>query len=241
MEMTHRGQATVTDTLYFLLIVTGLCAFLFIFANQYGLSVADQISRQYYSTYATSALKTILYSSAPRDPAQTLYDPDAEIDHLLAIVKEDYADDETLTITTKKVLAGNIMKIMGPIAPSFDYVFYIFKPDETPPGTVFVMMHVSQIQYSPSPAARGFVITTPGATPHKDYFCENATYERLQKMLLSVGSTSLSSSKMELLVQPADPDEEAKKIMAEVDLAMWPATVPAPGVFNEASWSCSEI
>ena len=93
-----------------------MSAFLYFVANGYGNSVAAQLSRQFSMDYSTAALKTILYSSTPRNPNQNLYDPNAEIDHLLAFVKEDYADDAQIDLITQKVLAVDI-----PILRPFDY------------------------------------------------------------------------------------------------------------------------
>src|SRR3989344_3312120 len=56
----NRGQAAVTDALYFLLIVTSISVFLFSFSNGYGNTVSAQIVQNYNSDFATDALKTIL-------------------------------------------------------------------------------------------------------------------------------------------------------------------------------------
>ena len=42
--MNTKGQAAVTDALYFLLLVTSLSVFLFGFANSYGNNIKEQIN-----------------------------------------------------------------------------------------------------------------------------------------------------------------------------------------------------
>ena len=124
------GQAAITDALYFMLIVTGLCVFLFGFANTYGNNANQQFQSNYHSDFATDSMKTMLYSSIPRDVEQTLYDEssNAEIDYLLAYIKEDYSDDGSLSMETRTVLADNIGRILAPIKDNFDYMFIIRLP-----------------------------------------------------------------------------------------------------------------
>ena len=90
----QRGQAAVTDAIYFLIVVSFLSVFMFGFSNSYGNNVKEKIYNEYSTSFATSAMKTILYSSTPRDPKKSIYDSagkDDEIDYLLAMVKEDYS------------------------------------------------------------------------------------------------------------------------------------------------------
>jgi len=124
----EKGQAALADALFFLAIVSGLATLLFIFSNGYGLSVMEATAREYRADFATSAMKTILYSSTPRDPAVPL-DKSTEVDYLLAAVKEDYADDKKID-ESLAVLRDNIAGIMEPFADTFDYLFYLYLPDK---------------------------------------------------------------------------------------------------------------
>ena len=127
MALNNKGQAAVTDALYFLLIVTGVSILLFSFANSYGNTVREKITNNYNTTFSTDALKTILYSSTPRDPSKSLYADPAkiEVDPLLAFLKEDYSDDGSISCSAKKVLAKDIKEILSPIATNFDYAFFV--------------------------------------------------------------------------------------------------------------------
>ena len=102
-KLNSRAQSSVTDAMYFLLIVAGLSTFMFFIANSYGQSIDQQMNSQYRVEYANSALKTILYSSLPRtlpaagvSSAQALAQAE-EVDYLLTAVKEDYANHRTLS------------------------------------------------------------------------------------------------------------------------------------------------
>ena len=142
--MNQKGQAAVTDALYFLMIVTFLSIFLFGFANSYGNSVKQQINDELNVTFATNALKTILYSSTTRDPGASINDPDAEIDYLAAILKEDFADDQELSEPTRKVLGKTISRILSPIEDNLDYIFIITTAgNEAEKKIVFMYVHTT--------------------------------------------------------------------------------------------------
>ena len=142
----NRGQAAVTDALYFLLIVTSISVFLFSFSNGYGNTVSAQIAQNYNSDFATDALKTILYSSTPRNPDSSIYglSSEVEIDQLLAYVKEDYADKRYLTEKTMLILAQDINSIMAPLGDNFDYIFYLSVPrdqEDVRQKFIFIFFH----------------------------------------------------------------------------------------------------
>ena len=85
LKMSQKGQAALTDALYFLMLVSIISTMLFFYASNYGLTLQQRVSNQYWREYTTGALETILYSSTPRDPEKSLYAPpdEIEVDHLL--------------------------------------------------------------------------------------------------------------------------------------------------------------
>ncbi|MBI4044395.1 MAG: hypothetical protein HY392_01680 [Candidatus Diapherotrites archaeon] len=257
-----RGQAAVTDALYFLLIVTGITIFLFGFANSYGVTVDSELVKNYNVDFTTDALKTILYSSVPRDPEQSLYDNSGEIDHLLAYVKEDFSDNSKLEPATKKVLAQNIIGIMNPVANNFDYLFIISVPEgfTNPESFVFVFFHKSNLrpvkivedglggyEYHPEDAPkRDTIMGIPeGVLPFTDYVCgyeqalpdcNPSDYDALKieidSLLSGVGDTSQSSSKINL------PKTEIngpgfEAVQAQAELTIWNATYLSDVTANE--------
>ncbi len=263
MEINQKGQAAVTDALFFLMIIISLSVFLYNFANSYGSTVQEQIQNEFQTTFATNSLKTILYTSTSRDPTETIYDPDAEIDYLLALIKEDYADDEKINDREKLVLSNTVSSILAPLADSTDYIFYITVPENK--KIVFMFLHLTNFtKTDPGLPGQGFYIY--GADPsetHKDYFCGldnetiggstiNSDYEtvviKLTRLLANVGPTSSATSAAKLI--KIGSDGSFGDFKAQVDLIMWDATwlgetrdrpalldVSAP----HSDWGCVEV
>ena len=200
--MNSSGQAALTDALYFLLIVSGLSTMLFFYAGTYGNDVQQRVTDQYIREYTTSALETIVYSSTPRIAGETL-DEATEVDYLLAAIKEDFADDSKLS-ETKAALSQNIEGVMQPIAGSYDYLFYIYKPD------------TKQFAFA--------MIYTRSESEASILFCNPATMEQLQLVPESVGSTS-SSPPIRIQLVELDEKGDSKYPVAEVALKTW---IPAP-------------
>ncbi|GEM_PF-950720 len=226
-----RGQAAVTDALYFLLIVTGITIFLFGFANTYGTSVDAEVVKNYNVDFTTDALKTILYSSVPRDPESPngLYptseqEDKIEIDHLLAYVKEDYSDNQDLEPETKKVLGENIQGILAPISDNFDYLFFISTPEVTPVAPqkfVFLFFHKSNLQpvapdgdgfrpLDPSEVKRDSIIGVPtGEAAYKDYYCAT---EPASGTGTTVDYSDLRDDLDQLIANVGDTSQSSSKI-----------------------------
>lgn len=201
-QFNSKGQAALTDSLYFLLIVSGLSTMMFFYAANYGLNVQERVTNQYFREYTTSALETIVYSSTPRIAGNTLDDA-TEIDYLLAAVKEDFADDKKL-VETKASLAQNIEGIMQPIAASYDYLFYIYRPDTK--EFVFTMIY-----------------TRSGKEEAQVLFCEPETMAQLLNLTDSVG-TSSSSPPIRMQLVELDEKNDATYAVAETSLKTWTPT-----------------
>ncbi len=209
IALSQRGQAALTDSLYFLLIVSGLSAFLFYFTVNYGVMVERQLARQYSTEYAKSALETILYSSMPRTPGISLEDA-AEIDYLLAAVKEDYADDGQLD-ETKEILAQNLTGIMYPFAASFDYLFYIYIPDKK--EFVIAFLRAGKVEAQPSGEKTQLLVGRGSIM-----ICSPSSMDKLDNFLSGMGQTAQSISRMQLI------DAEGRYLPAQISLTMWVPT-----------------
>lgn len=127
-RVNSRGQAAITDALFFLVVVMALVSFLFFFTSQYGRTVGEYSDSKYGSDYAVSALKTVLYSSFARDglPLTDCEEDQCsqEVDFLIAAVKEDYADDEKINYF-REDLTKSIKSVMQPVRNSFDFMLFI--------------------------------------------------------------------------------------------------------------------
>lgn len=227
--LNKKGQAAVTDALFMLLIISGLCVMLFAFSSAYGQNISAHILRQYSVEYATDALKSILYSSTPRDP-EISFEQAEEVDYLMAVVKEDYAnfvgEKFELGIETKKLLKNNIEKVMRPLSDQFDYLFIIVTPDRE---YVYVLLYKSEFLcqkrvngvltdlYSCVEGEREIYVVSADPA-HKFYLCDNVNPGNLADFLFTVGESAQASSP---LLLPHIPSIEK----AQASLIIWPATL----------------
>ncbi|MDO8537664.1 MAG: hypothetical protein Q7S21_02160 [archaeon] len=128
----RKGQAAITDALFFMMIIAGLATSLFVFTSSFGKDVSAFVEQSYNSTYATTALKTILYSNASRTNADDLSTA-KEADFLMTLIKEDYAnppesvDEPNIKVSGVSAiqLRKNIDLIMKPINSANDYMVYV--------------------------------------------------------------------------------------------------------------------
>jgi len=235
--MNSTGQAAVTDSLYFILIVTFLSIFLFGFSSSYGNSIKEQVNNEFNTTFATNALKSILYSSTPRDPDDSIENKGAEIDYLLAILKEDYADNELIDESERMVLGKTISKVLSPVQDTLDYALYISVPSEK--KVVFFYLHLTNFKKKPYSASlkelsegesgRYYVYSPDPDSPHADYFCaighESGDYDalsvKLPRLLANVGPVSQASSSIKLVKELRKGEFDDFK--AQVDLVLWDA------------------
>ena len=222
----QKGQAALTDALYFLLIVSALSTFLFFFAANYGITVQQRVVSQYWREYSTGALETILYSSTPRIAGQTL-DSAVEVDYLLAAVKEDYADDGEID-ETEEVLIQTIFGIMQPLSGNFDYYFYLYMSDAK--DFAFVMVYTRDAPTITE--SNGDTTVTPGQA--KIFICKPTALDDVEMLTESVGSIAQSSSRIQLI--ELDDQGNASYPIAQANLAMW---VPTPIEDLIATMNCT--
>ena len=200
--MNFKGQAAVTDALILLLIVGILSTSLVLFSINYGKTVQKYITDQYAVDFETTALKTMLYSSIPRDPGMTVFDA-PQVDYLLAVVKEDYLDDAALNDNTKLILKNASKIAFKPLNRSYDYLFLI-QTMETP--TKFVFIYINASNYD--------------GTGREEYYCNAKSVENIQSFLESVGAFNPVVSGIKLSkINPSTKD--ADTVSAVTELAMW--------------------
>lgn len=215
-----RGQAALTDALYFLMIVSIISTMLFFYASNYGLTLQQRVSNQYWQEYTTGALETILYSSTPRI-AGTSLESTAEVDYLLAAVKEDFAEDGEID-ETGEILKQNIFGIMQPVSGSFDYLFYFYLFDEK--KFPFVMLYTKE-----APAIEDGKIVKHGDA--KIYFCQPKSLDDLQKIAEKVGASSSSNARVQFIEITGNNVPEYPP--AEASLSMWIPTPLEEGFIKE--------
>lgn len=234
------AQAAVTDALFLLIIISSLTGFMFLFAANYGKGIADQVNRNDNFEFASSALKTIMYQSSPRDASQSINtlspDPNLELDYLMAMVKEDYADDQTLSDNTKRSLARAAYSVMRPVADSQDYLFAF----NTAQKYVFLMIWRTKFV---SIGQRFGNVTVDPLETHEIFFCDPKLSDNaIQKLFLRVGNTVQAQSLVNMVEFTGNAfllALDTSEVRAGVLLAMWTATtVP------DAEWAllnCTKV
>lgn len=235
-----RGQAAVTDALILLVIISGLTGFLFLFSANYGKGITDQVVRNDSYEFISSALKTIMYQSVPRDADQSINalspDPEQEVDYLMAMVKEDYADDGNLSVNTQRNLAKSVYAVMRPISDTQDYIFSI----NTAQKYVFFMIWRTNFDVQIDPNT-GLPIRFQDAganpnEPHQLFFCTpDITQNPLQKLFIRVGNTTQAQALVNMVEFTGNSfllALDTSEVRAGMTLATWTAT-PIP----DAEWN----
>lgn len=220
LKLNQRGQSSITDALFFLLIVTALASFLFFFAIPYGSDVSEKLVVQYRQDYITSSLKTIFYSSVPRDDSETLEEAE-EVDYLIAALNEDYADDQTID-EVKDAFRNNVVIIMKPFAPSYDYLFYIYVPGSTPGSDddfVYTILKLSEFDFEEN--ARNVVEITAIDSVYFCYPPGTGVNTIINELLPKVRGKAQASSKLQL---PLISDYGIGNEDAHIVLVMWIST-----------------
>ena len=225
-RINSKGQAAITDALFFLIIVMSLVSFLFFFTSQYGRVVGEYSNSKFGSDYATSALKTVLYSSFARDglPLTGCELPEncsQEIDFLIAAVKEDYADDANINYF-REDLTDSIEAVMQPVRNSFDYMLYI-KVDTSPYDYPYFFMSRKEFES----IGEGLFVSDVRATK-KDYYCNYSNgsafnQNKIDSFIVFVGSRGQAVSSLFLPMIREDRFREG-----EINLILW-----SPNDFNE--------
>ncbi len=243
-----RAQAAVTDALFLLVIISSLTGFLFLFAANYGKGISDQVNRNDSFEFVSSALKTIMYQSVPRDSNQVINvlnpDYEQEVDYLMALVKEDYADDQNLSENTKRSLARSVYQVMLPVADTQDYLFSIQTAQKYVLmilwRTKFEVMQVDgkDIRFqNVKPTCNPEDILDPSACEsHQMFFCEPGISDNsVQKLFLRVGTTTQAQSLVNMVEFSGNSlllALDTTEIRAGVILAAWTATDIPKGEFD---------
>ncbi len=231
MVMNRKGQAAVADAIYFLMVVGILSSLLFFFSTGHGTLVSQQLALEYRSEYATSALKTMLYSSTPRVLGTSLEDA-TEVDFLLAAVKEDYADNGEFDVV-KPAIVNNVMAVMEPVADTFDYIYYIYIINTE--EFAFFMLYTSNFDL-PKDTGSGSARTEVKGVERAIYLCNPTTLNKADPLITGVGRLYQTGSRMQLVkIKPGQSGYQ--DFDAHVNFAMWvstdlPDVKPVPGSSN---------
>ncbi|GEM_PF-4794352 len=221
-----KAQAAITDALYFLVITAALSAFLFSFSASFGEGLAVKVERQEIQQYTSSAIKTILYLTVPRN---SVAPNPAESDFLLAALKEDYFDDASF-LQTSKSLRTNINTAMTPLLPAYDYVFYFFVPDNTSNPYPYFLFYKSNWEVVPLSAPsdsrlraddRFVQIRDPG---HKAYFCRPPNQAAIDNLFFVLTNKARTTGRGKLLSRESASSNRILENRLEANLIVWPSS-----------------
>lgn len=225
----RRGQSSVADALFFFTIASALALFLFVFGTNYGSNLASQTEKEQFKEYTSSAFKTILYLSTPRNPAQFLDDvqPNDEVDFLLAAAKEDFADDGDFN-DTAETMKSTIRAIMQPLANSADYAFFIrisdpkFAGNEIP----YFVFYKSEFLKGPNDPDRSLCPSGLAFDQgcHNFYYCRPNSQLETNQFFFSIPGISRASAKTRFLAASTIPGSSPGQVDSEVHFAVWPST-----------------
>lgn len=221
-----RGQSSVADAMFFFSIASILALFLFVFSTNYGTTLRNQTEKEQFREYASSALKTILYTSTPRNPAKSLdtVTPDDEIDFLLAAAKEDYADDGNFgdtAVTIKNTLRG----IMQPLSTSADYMFFFYMPTEPQYQFPYFLFYRSVNNVNDTGGIQDPNRCGGEKGCHEFWYCKPTDLGAVNQFLFSLSNFSRTSSKARFLSASPIPGQTPRQVDSEVHFILWPSVV----------------
>lgn len=227
--MNELGQAAITDAMYLMIIVSMISVAVFGFSVGYGSTVSNYISTQYRIDYATSALKTILYTHVSLSGEEL--SKAIEIDYLLTVVKQDYAVDEKFSEETKILLKKQVSEIMASVSPSNDYLFSIQETQDDF-RYLYVYMYVTNFRDSKvggkslncGSEVRGEIEFPSSGKIHREYFCTAKSSLNFQRLIGSLGDIAQANSGISLAKASGS---DIQQISSRAELKIWtPSCIP---------------
>ena len=202
MKLNSKGQAALMDSIIFLTIVSSVVTMLFFFMVGYGDRVNNQLDSLYAEDFSIDTLKVITYINVLRDGRSVFdYDfkedeqPSPEYDYLLAIMKEDYADEGKFTQSTKKAVVSTISSTLKPFDESIDYAFFMMHEDSEEFLLLLIAVHEGRFVED-----NGRMVVE--SVDRVYYVCEPDDKEILAKEVFPyVGEVNSSSGKI-MLAEP---------------------------------------
>lgn len=211
-----KGQAAMTDSLFFLTIIVALCVLLFKFSATYGDRIDLAINNLYFKEYTNSSLKAIYYTDMPLDFEKNILNS-LETDYLITAIKSDYLFNEkiggsdinslnkdNIKDLSKYNLFHTIKSLMHPL-PNYDYIYYIQNTSNS--QFIYFMLKINEIE--------GTDITS------KYYLCEPLSIDPVRYLVQR--SNKLYSSSTPLMFKTLR-SRDASEVRTVASLTMWPST-----------------
>lgn len=238
---TKKGQAAITDALFFLLIIVTLSVLMFRYSSTYGTRINQASSDLYYKEYTNSVLKTLFYVSVPLDFDLNLY-KNMQNDYLMTSVKQDfyahgtigYSDINVLSTgsyydLTKYNLFHTLKATMRPLEAQ-DYLFYMYSAEDSN----FLYFSIKNTNFELSNSAVTGVDKARGVKhyqirqtePYSYYLCKPESYEDIREVVSRSPKIFSSSIPLSFTYNYSNFEVYGVKsdIIVTATFAMWPAT-----------------
>jgi hypothetical protein len=239
----NKGQAALTDSLFFLLIVVSVCVLLFRYSSTYGVKIQDSLNDFYFKEYANSAIRTLFYMTVPNDINISYNYP--ETDYLMTTVKQDYYNNARIGPTdsdinqlelnynyiSKYQLYNSLKVIMQPIE-NYDFLFYIFSGSSTD-GKLFPFFLLKRTIFEKGEQEYSYDPINYTVDESIYYLCDPSNDLQVRNTFAKVGKIYSSSIPIRLQARTADIDATSL-------FALWPANVVIDDDVIE-NLNCKEI
>ena len=209
----HKGQAAMTDSLFFLTIIVALCVLLFQFSATYGERVDLAINNLYFKEYTNSSLKTIYYTDIPLDTSKNI-EESLETDYLITSLKSDYLSDGKIGYSDINSLDKNNVKDLSKYnlfhtikslmyaLPNYDYIYYI--QESSGQEFIYFMLKINNFK--------------DNKLEQLYYLCEPVSINPVRNMVQRTNKIYSSSSPQ--IYQKKNSGE----VRATSNLTIWPST-----------------
>jgi hypothetical protein len=225
-----KGQAAITDALFFLLIVVAVAVLLFRYSATYGSNIEDAINDFYFKEYSNSTVRALFYMTVPNDINVSYKYP--ETDYLMTIVKQDFyyngkigptdSDINNILFNSSyisKYHLYNSLKILMQPLENYDYLFYIYSTDTTS-NRPFAFFLLKRTEFTKNDLSSDDLTgrTKYSKVKAKYYLCDPDNDIIVRNVFSRVGKIYSSSIPIRLQAQENDID-------ATTLFAIWPSTV----------------
>ncbi len=253
LKSKNKGQAAITDALFFLTIIVTLSVLLFRFSSTYGDRIDLATSNLYFKEYSNSAMKTIFYTEVPLDFSQEINESTLEVDYLMTSIKSDFYIDGVIGdggdtsnhsgINNLAVIPQDIQKfnlyhtikaVMNPL-PTYDYLFYLYNVSDGRFEYVLIKINKYTLEENPSNLRPYEVNYNPENTISTYYLCNPLDYEKIRNLVSKVNRVYASS--IPLLFVHNGISKEINSTFA-----IWASTPSiTPEELNAENLNCKEI
>ncbi len=227
-----KGQAAMTDSLFFLTIIVALCVLLFKFSSTYGDRIDLAINNLYFKEYTNSTLKTIFYTDIPLDFDKNT-EQSLETDYLITAIKSDFLYNKKIGFSDTNSLSEDnprdiskfnlfhtIKSLMYPL-PNYDYLYYIQNVSGQVHETLYFMLKINYID------------DTTGKLETKYYFCDPTGTSTIRSLVQRANKIYSSSTP---LIFKINENNQISEVRAVSNLTIWASTKSiSPEIIEEDS------